>query len=156
MKDIKDLLKVITIEDGVAYVKTNARQADEASIKPAVVFNAKDMARRIEVRIRRCIARARAKLTEGKATCITTKSIFFEDHTAYNLPSMNCMTTLYERLVNFGDKEFSGMDLVANFDTQELEQLLKAYVEYAHGWDHRASALCVALCESIYARCSCA
>ena len=68
---------------------------------------------------------------------------------------MNCMATLHECLVNFGDKEFAGLDLVANFTTQELEQLLKAYVESAQGWDPRASALCMALCESIYARCSC-
>ena len=95
MKDVKDLLKAITIQDGVAYVSANARQVNEASIKSVVVFNANDMARRIEVRIRRCIARARAKLAEGKAIRISEESILFEDRTAYNLPSMNCMATLH-------------------------------------------------------------
>jgi hypothetical protein len=154
MKDIKDLLKAITIQDGTAYVSVNARQADEASNEP-VVFKADDMATCIELRMRLCATQAQEKLNKGMTTSVSKESIFFKDHTAYNLPSMNCMATLYERLVNFGDKEFAGMDLVANFDTQELDQLLKAYVDGAKGWDYRASALCMALCESIYARCSC-
>lgn len=154
MKDIKDLLKAITIQDGTAYVSINARQIDGASIEP-VVFNADDMATCIELRMRLCATQAQEKIGKGMATSVSKESIFFEDRTSYNIPSMQCMYNLHKRLVEFGDKEFAGLDLVANFDTQELDQLLKAYVDGAKGWDYRASALCIALCESIYARCSC-
>lgn len=149
-----DLLKTITIQDGTVYVSVNARQVDEASNEP-VVFYADDMATCIELRMRACITQAQEKLNKGMATSVSKESIFFEDYTAYNIHSMQCMSNLHKRLVEFGDKEFAGLDLVANFDTQELEQLLKAYVEGAQGWNYRASALCTALCESIYARCSC-
>jgi hypothetical protein len=151
---MEDLLKAITIQDGTAYVSVNARQIDEASNEP-VVFNADDMATCIELRMRACATQAQEKLNKGMATSVSKESIFFEDYTSYNIPSMQCMYNLHKRLVEFGDKEFAGLDLVANFDTQELEQLLKAYVDGAQGWNYRASALCTALCESIYARCSC-
>lgn len=153
MKDIKDLLKAIIIQDGTAYVSVNARQIDGASIEP-VVFNADDMATCIELRMRACVTQAKEKLDKGMATSVSKESILFEDYTSYNIPSMQCMYNLHKRLVEFGDKEFAGLDLVANFDTQELEQLLKAYVDGAQGWDYRASALCMALCERLYASCS--
>ena len=151
---MEDLLKAVTIQDGTAYVSVNARQVDEVDNK-LVVFNADDMATCIELRMRACATQAQEKLGKGMATSVSKESIFFEDYTSYNILSMQCMYNLHKRLVEFGDKEFAGLDLVANFDTQELEQLLKAYVDGAQGWNYRASALCTALCESIYARCSC-
>lgn len=149
MKDIKDLLKAITIQDGVAYVNVNAHKVNEYVEEP---FMAEDLAMGVELCIRACITVAHDKIAKCMATSVHGTTIFFEDGTSYDSSLMARMMKFHDALIEFGTKEFSVDELALTFEPEELEFLLRAYVEGHDHWNHRTSELCRALCSCVYSR----
>ena len=150
MKDIKELLKVITVKDGVAYVSVNARQVTNELVEEP--FCAEDLAMSVELCIRACITKAQDKIAKGMVTSVCGGTIFFEDYTSYNQSLMERMEKFRDALKDFGTKEFSVDELALTFEPEELEFLLRAYVEGQDCWTVRTSDLCRALCVCVYSR----